>query len=83
MWERFSYYGLWGLLILYLMIVLVSGGFGFSFVWVFFIYGFYIGVCYFILMIGGYLIDCFLGRWKVIIIGGIIMVIGNFILFVL
>ena len=30
MWERFSYYGLRGLLTLYLTTALVSGGLGFS-----------------------------------------------------
>ena len=64
MWERFSYYGLRGLLTLYLTTALVSGGLGFSPAWALSIYGFYTGACYFTPMIGGYLTDRFLGRRK-------------------
>ena len=71
MWERFSYYGLRGLLTLYLTTALVSGGLGFSPAWALSIYGFYTGACYFTPMIGGYLTDRFLGRRKAITIGGI------------
>ena len=73
MWERFSYYGLRGLLTLYLTTALVSGGLGFSPAWALSIYGFYTGACYFTPMIGGYLTDRFLGRRKAITIGGITM----------
>ncbi len=59
MWERFSYYGLRGLLTLYLTTALVSGGLGFSPAWALSIYGFYTGACYFTPMIGGYLTDRF------------------------
>ncbi|KAB2461487.1 peptide MFS transporter [Bacillus cereus] len=81
MWERFSYYGLRGLLTLYLTTALVSGGLGFSPAWALSIYGFYTGACYFTPMIGGYLTDRFLGRRKAITIGGITMAIGNLTLF--
>ena len=83
MWERFSYYGLRGLLTLYLTTALVSGGLGFSPGWALSIYGFYTGACYFTPMIGGYLTDRFLGRRKAITIGGITMAIGNLTLFAL
>ncbi len=83
MWERFSYYGLRGLLTLYLTTALVSGGLGFSPAWALSIYGFYTGACYFTPMIGGYLTDRFLGRRKAITIGGITMAIGNLTLFAL
>lgn len=81
MWERFSYYGLRGLLTLYLTTALVSGGLGFSPAWALSIYGFYTGACYFTPMIGGYLTDRFLGKRKAITIGGITMAIGNLTLF--
>src|ERR687895_903986 len=83
MWERFSYYGLRGLLTLYLTTALVSGGLGFIPAWALSIYGFYTGACYFTPMIGGYLTDRFLGRRKAITIGGITMAIGNLTLFAL
>ncbi len=73
MWERFSYYGMRGLLILYMVDSLkyadgrASG-----------IYGAYIGFVYATPLIGGMLADRFLGYSKAIYLGGILMVLGHF-----
>ncbi|MVP01665.1 peptide MFS transporter [Paenibacillus lutrae] len=81
MWERFSYYGMRALLVLYLTASLVSGGLGFEEQTAYMVYGIYTGACYFTPTIGGYLSDRFLGRRMAITIGGVIMAIGNFLLF--
>lgn len=81
MWERFSYFGMRSILVLYLTTTLVSGGLGFSDQWAMSIYGFFTGAIYFTPMIGGYLSDRYLGRRLAISLGGIIMALGNFILF--
>ncbi|MBP1888816.1 POT family proton-dependent oligopeptide transporter [Clostridium moniliforme] len=81
MWERFSYYGLRSLLMLYLTVSFVQGGLGYSVSSGAFIYAVYTGFTYFTPIIGGWLADNFLGQKKAIIIGAIIMAIGNFALF--
>ncbi|SFD43610.1 proton-dependent oligopeptide transporter, POT family [Bacillus sp. 491mf] len=83
MWERFSYYGLRGLLTLYLTTALINGGLGFSKSWALTIYGFYTGACYFTPLIGGFLTDRYLGRRLAITLGGITIAIGNITLFAL
>jgi POT family proton-dependent oligopeptide transporter len=81
MWERFSYYGMKGILALYLAASYLSGGLGFDQATASLIFGFYTGACYFTPLAGGYLTDRFLGRRLAITLGGITMAIGNFILF--
>ncbi|MDE8565614.1 peptide MFS transporter [Anoxybacillus rupiensis] len=80
-WERFSYYGMRAILVLYLTTATISGGLGFDQRIAVSIYGFFTGIVYFTPIIGGYLSDRFLGRRLAITIGGIIMAVGNLILF--
>lgn len=81
MWERFSYYGMRGILVLYLTKELFEGGLGMSSTVALSIYGFYTGACYITPLIGGWLSDMYLGKRLAITIGGIIMALGNFIMF--
>ena len=81
MWERFSYYGLRALLMLYLTTSFIQGGLGFSVSTAALIYGTYTGFTYFTPIIGGYLADNYLGQKKSVIIGGGIMFLGNLTLF--
>ncbi|RAK16632.1 POT family proton-dependent oligopeptide transporter [Anoxybacillus vitaminiphilus] len=83
MWERFSYYGMRAILVLYLTASLVSGGLGFEESVAVSIYGTFTMLVYFTPIIGGYLSDQFLGRRLAITIGGIAMALGNFALFAL
>lgn len=82
MWERFSYYGLRALLMLYLTVSFVQGGLGFDVSSGALIYAVYTGFTYFTPIFGGWLADNFLGQKKAIIIGAIILAIGNFMLFI-
>ncbi len=75
MWERFSYYGMRALLVLYMVKFLLfntekAGN----------IYGIYTGLVYLTPLIGGYLADRYLGQKKCILIGAILMCLGQFIL---
>ncbi|MEG1003211.1 peptide MFS transporter [Clostridium sp.] len=81
MWERFSYYGLRALLMLYLTTSFIQGGLGFSISTAALIYGTYTGFTYFTPIVGGYLADNYLGQKKSVIIGGGIMFLGNLTLF--
>lgn len=81
MWERFSYYGMRAILILYLTKKLVEGGLGMDEQNATLLYGYFTGLVYFTPLIGGWLADKFLGKRLAITIGGITMMIGQFVLF--
>ncbi|HEX8548280.1 MAG TPA: peptide MFS transporter [Cytophagaceae bacterium] len=77
MWERFSYYGMRALLVLYLVSEITKGGLGWTSAQAGQLYGIYTGLVYVTPLIGGYLADRFLGHRAAIFIGGIIMAIGH------
>ncbi|HDX9588813.1 peptide MFS transporter [Bacillus sp. WLY-B-L8] len=81
MWERFSYYGMRSLLVLYLTTAVVGGGLGFDKASAVQLYGTFTMLVYFTPIIGGWLTDHFITKRHAITIGGIIMAIGNFVLF--
>jgi len=78
MWERFSYYGMRGLLILFLTKTVMQGGLGFSDGSAGIIYGWFTGLVYLTPIIGGYLADHYLGQRRAILIGGVLMALGQF-----
>ena len=78
MWERFSYYGMRAMLILYLTKSALEGGLGFDVRQASLIYGFFTGFVYFTPLIGGWLADNYLGQRKSITIGGLTMMLGQF-----
>ena len=81
LWERYSYYGMRSVLVLYLTAELISGGLGMDQGKALQLYGMYTGLVYFTPLIGGYLTDKFIGLRTAITIGGIIMACGDFTLF--
>lgn len=83
MWERFSYYGMRGILIYYLTKSIIEGGLGISESNGSLIYGAFTGFVYFTPLIGGWLADKYLGQRKSITIGGVTMMLGQFILFLI
>lgn len=78
MWERFSYYGMRALLVLYLTQSVLEGGMGFSEENATLLYGFFTGLVYMTPIIGGWLADRYLGQRRAITIGGITMMLGQF-----
>jgi proton-dependent oligopeptide transporter, POT family len=80
LWERFSYYGMRALLVLFLTAELINGGFGLAELDAFTIYGIFTALVYVTPIIGGILADKVLGQRKAIYIGGITMAIGQFFL---
>jgi proton-dependent oligopeptide transporter, POT family len=73
MWERFSYYGMRALLVLYMTKYLL-----FSTEQAGTVYGWYTGLAYLAPLIGGYLADRYLGQRKCIVIGSIFIAFGQF-----
>jgi POT family proton-dependent oligopeptide transporter len=80
MWERFSYYGMRALLVLFLTATFASGGFEMTELDAFTIYGIFTALVYVTPIIGGILADKLLGQRKCIYIGGLTMAVGQFFL---
>ena len=80
MWERFSYYGMRALLVLSLIagVEAANPGFGWSQSEALKLYGLFTGFVYFTPLIGGWLADNYLGQRKSVIIGGLLMAVGQF-----
>jgi POT family proton-dependent oligopeptide transporter len=76
MWERFSYYGMRAIFILYITKALF-----FDKALASNVYGSFTGLVYLTPLLGGYLCDKFWGNRKSILIGGIMMAMGQFLLF--
>ena len=80
MWERFGYYGMRAILVLYLVAMTQDGGFGWSNADALSLYGTFTMAVYLTPLFGGWLADNVLGQRKAIIIGGILMALGHFIM---
>ncbi len=78
LWERFSYYGMRALLVLYLTAQTTAGGLGWTEADALKLYGIYTGLVYITPLIGGWLADSFLGQRRAIVIGAIMMALGQF-----
>lgn len=76
MWERFNFYGMRALLTLFLVNSLLMKEEEASL-----IYGGFLGLCYLTPMLGGFVADRFLGNRNCIILGGLLMAIGQMLLF--
>ena len=81
MWERFSYYGMRAILILYLTKKLIEGGLEMDEKYAMLLYGYFTGFVYFTPLIGGWLADRYLGKRLAVMIGGVTMMLGQFTLF--
>ncbi|UTV26944.1 peptide MFS transporter [Photobacterium atrarenae] len=78
LWERFSYYAMRAILVLYLTDQTIHGGLGWSTQDALSLYGVYTGLVYITPLIGGWIADNFLGQRRSIIIGGLLMALGQF-----
>jgi proton-dependent oligopeptide transporter, POT family len=75
-WERFSYYGMRAIFVLYMTkMLLLDKALASN------IYGSYTGLVYLTPLIGGYFADRYWGNRKSIFVGGILMAIGQFFMF--
>ncbi len=76
MWERFNFYGMRAILTLFLVNSLMMKEEDASL-----IYGGFLGLCYLTPMLGGFIADRFFGNRNCILLGGLMMAIGQLLLF--
>lgn len=78
MWERFSYYGMRALLTLYMVGSVMQPGLGFPVEKAAHIYALYTMMVYLMGVPGGFIADRFLGHYRAVLTGGIIIACGHF-----
>jgi POT family proton-dependent oligopeptide transporter len=78
LWERFSYYGMRALLILYLTASIADGGLAFDAGKATAIYALYVSSVYLLGLPGGWIADRILGQQRSVLIGGILITLGHF-----
>jgi proton-dependent oligopeptide transporter, POT family len=78
MWERFSYYGMRALLILYMTAGAATGGLGLDVAVASAIYGLYTGMVYFTAIPGGWIADRLLGPKRAVLLGGTLIALGHY-----
>src|SRR5918999_88307 len=78
MWERFSYYGMRALLILFMTAAPAAGGLGFDTATAGAIYGLYTSMVYMTTLPGGWIADRLIGQRKAVLYGGILIASGHF-----
>ena len=76
MWERFNYYGMRAILVLFMTKALM-----FDKIFASNIFGSYTSLVFLTPLVGGYIADRYWGNKRSIILGGLVMAIGEFVLF--
>ncbi len=78
MWERFSYYGMRALLVLFMTNAIATGGMGLDDVTATAIYGLYTASVYVVTLPGGWIADRLLGLRRSVFWGGVVIAAGHF-----
>jgi POT family proton-dependent oligopeptide transporter len=78
MWERFSYYGMRALLILFMTASVANGGLGFPTSKAGAIYGLYTSMVFLLSLPGGWLADRIIGQRRAVLWGGVIIALGHY-----
>jgi len=78
MWERFSYYGMRALLVLYMTGSTIQPGLGFPVKYAMHIYALYTFLVYVAGVPGGWIADNYLGHKRAVLVGGIVIACGHF-----
>src|SRR5215472_5323132 len=80
MWERFTYYGMRGVLILFMVAAVSQGGLGLDDKTSSAIYGMYIGGTYLFGLLGGWVADRLIGAQRAVPAGAVLIISGNLML---
>src|ERR671936_338405 len=78
MWERFSYYGMRALLILFMTASVADGGLGFDTAVAGAVYGLYTSMVYMSTLPGGWIADRLIGQRRAVLYCGIVIAAGHF-----
>jgi proton-dependent oligopeptide transporter, POT family len=78
MWERFSYYGMRALLILFMTAAPAAGGLGFDTAAAGAVYGLYTAMVYLMTLPGGWIADRLIGQRRGVLYGGMLIASGHF-----
>lgn len=78
LWERFSFYGMRALLVLFMTTAISEGGLGFSIERSALVYGYYTMAVYMLSIFGGFIADKVIGARQTVLVGGIIIASGHF-----
>ncbi len=78
MWERFSYYGMRALLILFMTASIAQGGLGWDARHAATVYGLYTAGVYFTAIPGGWIADRLLGQRRAVLWGGVLIALGHY-----
>ena len=78
MWERFSYYGMRALLLLYMTAPVAAGGMELDTATGGAIYGLYTSMVYMMTLPGGWVADRLIGQRRAVLYGGILIACGHF-----
>jgi POT family proton-dependent oligopeptide transporter len=77
MWERFSYYGMRALLVMFFTAALMDGGWGWPREYAYAIFGTYTSLVYISTLLGGYMADKIIGYRYAVLIGAFLMTLGH------
>src|SRR5436190_1557814 len=77
MWERFTFYGMRAVLILFMVAAVKQGGLGFDDKTASAVYGLYLGGTYLLGLFGGWVADRLLGAQRAVLSGGLLITLGN------
>jgi POT family proton-dependent oligopeptide transporter len=77
MWERFTFYGMRALLVLFLVSAVSAGGFGLDDKTAVAIYGLYNAGVYLAALPGGWVADRLIGAQRAVMVGGLAITVGN------
>ncbi|HSC05728.1 MAG TPA: peptide MFS transporter [Steroidobacteraceae bacterium] len=77
MWERFTYYGMRAILVLFLVAAVTDGGLGLDDKTANAIYGLYISGTYLLSLFGGWIADRLIGQQRSVFAGGVLIMLGN------
>jgi POT family proton-dependent oligopeptide transporter len=80
MWERFTFYGMRALLVLFLVDAVASGGYGFDDRTATAVYGLYTAAVFMAALPGGWIADRLIGAQRAVLAGGTLMTVGNLML---
>ena len=78
MWERFSYYGMRALLILFMTAPAAAGGLGYDATSAGSVYGLYTFGVYALALPGGWIADRLIGQRRAVLYGGVLIALGHY-----